>query len=402
MRLAFIIPRFPSLSETFVVREVLGLRKIGFDVDIYSYCAPSEKSRIHMATDWQALIPDVYYAETNRCKFMIRGALHNILARPSRLLRKLQKNAQHAPNWFAIRWRAIAIADQVRRHPDTAFIFGHWSTGVMLAGLVHELTNIPYGASMHDREMEKPEFNWYLPAIADSLSFAAFCTDANLRLFVKACPSQAEKAHLLYHGVNLNEFRPSPLESPPPPLRVISVGRLVPGKGFERLLLSCHHVLQLGKEIELTIIGDGPLFEQLHMRAQAIGFEKNLHMPGWIPHNEIKNYLRRSHVFVFLSDYFDGLPNVVLEAMACGRAVMVSDMPSILEAVHDGENGVVINKIDDPEYIAQRFMQFIANPEILEIYGKAGRRTIEDHYDEQIWHKKLGQQFQIHGKQTLV
>jgi glycosyltransferase involved in cell wall biosynthesis len=148
---------------------------------------------------------------------------------------------------------------------------------------------------------------------------------------------------LVPHGVDLRRFRPAP---PPAaePVRLLAVGRLVPKKGFAVLLDA---LAGLPGNVRLRVVGDGPLRSALAGRARALGVADRLELAGAVTHRELPGEYARAHLVVVpsvqdASGDRDGLPNVVLEAMACGRPVVASDLAGIPSAVIDGATGRLV------------------------------------------------------------
>src|SRR5205823_2764513 len=112
-------------------------------------------------------------------------------------------------------------------------------------------------------------------------------------------------------------FRPLLFPREHTPLHLISAGRLTRTKGFDRLVRTCARFREQGGEIELTILGEGNLKFELQKMAQNLGFAEHLRLPGWLPHDQISEQLGSAHLFALMADtqFHDGLPNVVLEAM---------------------------------------------------------------------------------------
>ena len=148
---------------------------------------------------------------------------------------------------------------------------------------------------------------------------------------------------LVPHGVDLRRFRPAP---PPAnePVRLLAVGRLVPKKGFDVLLDA---VAGLPAGVRLRIVGDGPLRAALARRAEVLGLEDRIELAGAVTHRELPAEYAGAHVVVVPSVQDetgdrDGLPNVVLEAMACGRPVVASDLAGIPSAIADEVTGRLV------------------------------------------------------------
>jgi glycosyltransferase involved in cell wall biosynthesis len=195
-------------------------------------------------------------------------------------------------------------------------------------------------------------------------------------------PEARAKSHLVYHGVDIRTFEQLPLPATQKPLRVVSAGRLTPTKGFDRLIRGCALARQQGMDVELSILGRGAEEARLREVAAACDFGQYLELPGWVSHGAVRDYLARCHVFALMADttFHDGLPNVVLEAMASGRPVILSPLPAAGEAVEDGCEGFILAAPDDFEGFAAALRSLFATSGLAaRMAGAARHRVARDH-----------------------
>jgi glycosyltransferase involved in cell wall biosynthesis len=158
---------------------------------------------------------------------------------------------------------------------------------------------------------------------------------------------------LVGHGVDVARFRPAP-PARRPALRLLAVGRLVEKKGFDVLVEAMAH---LGEDVRLTIVGDGPHQARLMAAVRRQGLGGRVTMMGTTTHDELPAMYAAADVIVVPSrvdrrEDRDGLPNVVLEAMACGRPVVASDVAAIGTAVRGGVTGLLVPP-EDPRALAE-------------------------------------------------
>jgi glycosyltransferase involved in cell wall biosynthesis len=277
--------------------------------------------------------------------------------------------------------RALAL-EKVVKDLEISHLHAHWPYATRVCWLCHSRTTVPISASIHAHEVLHDSFHF--DAVFPDLKFAAFCNRAALTLLMKNKPREwLEKSHLVYHGVSLASFPTTPIP-PSPPLRVITAGRLTPTKGFHRLIRACALAKQQGTTVELTIVGAGPQRPELLALAESIGFGQCLRLPGWVSHADVAMMLAQAHVFALMADtnYHDGLPNVVLEAMATARPVILSPFPASTEAVQDGVEGWILASPDDEAGCATRLSMLSSSPRLMEIVGKNARQRAVDDYDE--------------------
>jgi glycosyltransferase involved in cell wall biosynthesis len=383
---AYIIGSFPLRSETFVYREVMGLRERGLDVDVFSVARPSPAQAGEALEATRGL----------RIEYISRLEAALSLARPvprkvSDFNARLQREATlKSRSWLRL-GRAQAIAARLRSG-RYARIHSHWPYGHQLAALAHLLTGIPSSISVHAHEVAHD--NGHFDAVFELIDFAAFCNDAARRfLLERVASTNAGKCKLVYHGVDLAAF---PALGPSPAggrLRLVSAGRLTPTKGFARLL---RVVAELGRRdvpVELTIVGDGSQREALLSLAAELGITDRVSLTGWLEPTALRQTFEASDVFCLLADttYHDGLPNVLLEAQALGRPVVVSSLPAATEAVTDGVDGFVVGP-DDTEAACAVLTQLAREPALRLRLAAAARARVERQHDAR-YH--LGQLHQL-------
>ncbi|MFL6135638.1 MAG: glycosyltransferase family 4 protein [Nocardioidaceae bacterium] len=189
------------------------------------------------------------------------------------------------------------------------------------------------------------------------------------------------RVRLLPHGVDLDRFRPGPRRDADGPLRVLAVGRLVEKKGFPTLLAA---MARLSVPCVLRIVGTGAQHGRLTADIERLGLAGTVELAGRRSHEQLPADYAWADVVavpsvVDSSGDRDGLPNVALEAMACGRPLAVSDVAALGSAVRDAGSGVVVPP-GDPGALADA-LTTLADQRVRESFGAAGRRHVEEHFD---------------------
>jgi glycosyltransferase involved in cell wall biosynthesis len=155
------------------------------------------------------------------------------------------------------------------------------------------------------------------------------------------------------------------------------IGRLSEEKGVINLVNAIPQILNQDPSLEFLIIGDGQLRDTLQKFIRRNNLDKKVKVLGWIPYESIPSYLNELKLLI-LPSYTEGLPNVVLEAMACGTIVLATPVGAIPAVVKDGETGFLM-KENSPECIAENILRVISNPRLSEIV-KAARKLVEEEY----------------------
>jgi glycosyltransferase involved in cell wall biosynthesis len=290
---------------------------------------------------------------------------------------------------------AVALTHRLRgaQQPEAAIqhIHAHFAHDpTLIAQLVHRLTGLPFTFTAHARDL------YQIPqaALAERVAAARTvftCCSANLDYLHKVAPESVwPKIHLIHHGVNLRQFQPVPCAVPAErhPQRtplLLSVGRLVEKKGFLDLLHACAELNARGHCFRCLIYGEGPLADQLTALIAELELAAMVKLMGACPQEAIITMMQQSDIFV-LTPYVtadgdrDGVPNVLVEAMACGLPVVATTVGGIPELVTDQHNGL-LSAPHDIAAIATNLSTLLESATLRRQLGLAARQTVEQKFD---------------------
>jgi glycosyltransferase involved in cell wall biosynthesis len=284
------------------------------------------------------------------------------------------------------RWHA-------RRHFD--IIHAHWVVpGGAVGALVSATTNTPLVVSLHGSDVFMVEQN----AIAGLTARWVFgqaqrvmgCSlDLLHRAGRRGLPE--EKSTLLHYGVDPSGFQPDAAAGQQ--LRqqlgiaadapvVMGLGRLVYKKGWEYLLRATPAIVERFPKARIVIAGEGPLFQELRPLAAELQVSDHVLFVGNVPWTETSRYFNMSDVVVVPSvrdqeGNVDGLPNVLLEAMSCGRPIVATRVAGLPEVITDRVNGLLVEE-KDPEQLAAAVVELLASPQLAASCGAANSTKIEN------------------------
>lgn len=401
MRIAYLVPKFPCLSETFVAGEVARVKAAGVDTVVYAFERPDRDDLAKLSVEVRQLGADtVYVDKLTSAAAVVRQPLRSLRLTGGN--RSIHNAATAKPNASLRLARALAVSHDMARRGVT-HVHAHWPYATQVAWLVHRSTGVPYSVSIHAHEVAHE--NGHFPDVFETLTFATFCNRGAMNyLLERLGPAAAERSHLVYHGVDLSRFYSVPIADTSGPLRIVSAGRLTRTKGFDRLLRGCAALRARGVDVELSILGRGVEEGRLRELAAALNLDRHLDMPGWVSHDEIRRRLAAAHVFALLADtnFHDGLPNVVLEAMATARPVVLSSLPAAGEAVSHGIEGFIVGDADDADQVAAELSRFAGDAALLTRMGQAAReRAVRDH-DADVQIEKLLELFRRQHKKAAA
>jgi glycosyltransferase involved in cell wall biosynthesis len=258
-----------------------------------------------------------------------------------------------------------------------------WANGPATAAWVaSRLSGIPFSFCCHAHDIYPPD--GALKEKLEAASFVRTISDANGLHLTAVAPRVAPKLVKIPYGSPL-AGAPAPPRPSQPPYRLLALGRFVPKKGFPVLLAACRGLVESGLDFRLTLAGDGPQRRQLEILVRDYGLKERVEFPGFVPHRQVPDLLRRADLFVMpciidpRGDR-DGLPNVILEALAHEVPVVATDVNGVAEAVRPGETGWLIPP-QEPAVLAQAIREALADPSEARRRARAGRELVTREFD---------------------
>jgi glycosyltransferase involved in cell wall biosynthesis len=381
-RVGYVVSLFPCWSETFILNEIIELEKRGFDITIFSIRKDLEEFTQDKA---KQLLKNTRYVYSSK---VIVASLYWLLKRPLvfislifivlnqrySLIREALKNIYV---FFSGCYFASIVKNERLTH-----IHAHFATYPALAALVmSKLTNIPFTftAHAHDIFLEKT----LLKEKARAAKAIIAISDYNKRYVSDYCQNGIySKMKVIHCGLDLPEF--VNFNGKPKENLILSIGRLTKMKGFEYLIKACSR-LKNQIPIQCRIIGDGPLRDELERLIINLGVRGCVRLEGVMDNNKIKQLLQSSSAFVLPSvwdeqDGQDGIPVVLMEAMASGIPVVSSNISGIPELVEDGKTGLLAEP-SNVEQLSQKILQLLSDKELQTRLAEAGRRKVEEEFD---------------------
>jgi glycosyltransferase involved in cell wall biosynthesis len=221
------------------------------------------------------------------------------------------------------------------------------------------------------------------------------CTMANVDLLCEQFPARAAKIHQIYHGISSDWLTPERVVNPRAPgdrLRLLAVGRFVEKKGFSVLLDACAQLRAQEFPLELTLVGDGPLRGQFLAQCARLHLGELVQFAGWLDETTLREAYAWADLFccpsvIDAQGDRDGLPNVVLEAMAAGLPVIGSAISGIPESIADGVTGLLVPP-GDPAALAMAIC-CCADIDVRVPMGVQAQARIRTHFAADDWLTQL-------------
>ena len=401
-QIGYLLRSYPRLSQTFILNEILALEKIGVSIQIFALINPHEKV-VQMQVD-QVQAP-VHYLDEN----MQPRSLKNVLNENAQVAwlhlkgylrslvyiaanREIDQGYTASNRWECFLQAVHLIYLLVRKERNTGkkldHLHAHFAHDpTLVAYLVHCITGLPFSFTAHARDLYQVPENVLRDRIRQATDVIT-CCQANLEYLNRIAPSQQSKFSLVYHGVNLKDFQPvsNPSASSVPKYPVIlSVGRLVEKKGFQDLLQALLLVKGRGEAFRCVIYGDGPLCQQLREWIKAHDMAGEVMLKGACTQQELISVFQSATLFILTPIQTedgdrDGIPNVLLEAMAVGLPVVTTAVAGIPELVDNNQNGLLYQP-HDVEGIASGIIELLHNAEKRRQLGSAGSKKVMEQFD---------------------
>ena len=372
-RLVVVVKGYPRLSETFVAQELRGLEVAGIDLVIVSMRKPTDAKRHAVHDEMRApvmYLPEYLYQEPLR---VIRGLLWAASRRPG---------FRAAFRAFLRDLRRDITPNRVRRFGQAAVLVAEWPAGgtwlhahfihtpASVADYAAQILGMGWTVSAHAKDIwTSPD--WELAGKLDRARWVVTCT-ATGHARLQSLARDPGRIHLGYHGLNLERFPQfdgnrgardgSQADAP---VRIVSVGRAVPKKGYD-VLLRALALLPKSLHWHFVHMGGGGERKPLQALADKLGISERVTWRGAVDQEEVLAAYRASDLFALACRITadgdrDGLPNVLVEAASQGLACVTTNISAIPELFTDGQNGWLVPP-EDPQALADALAAAITQP----------------------------------------
>jgi glycosyltransferase involved in cell wall biosynthesis len=384
MKVAMLVSQYPAPSHTFIRREVAALRDLGVDIETFSI-RPGE------------CLSDEDRSERARTFTVLPGSpaalawplLAALLRHPGRWFQALRASARHSLPGIGQRFRSLVyfaeglrLAIELERR-GIGHVHNHFANPAAVAGLVaSRYLGIGWSVTLHGLSDFAGPSTPLLRVKVEDAAFVVTATEwGRERLLATLGPRCATKLHVVRCGVQ-PERMPAPARSHPAPgepLEILCVGRLAPEKGHLGLVEAVSDLLRRGVEFRLTLIGGGPEEGAIRAAVAARGLANRVELRGPQSELAVLQAMARAHVFA-MSSLMEGLPVVLMEALAMELPVVAPDITGIPELVREGETGLLY-PAGDWKQLAARLERLATDPEIRVRLGRAGKERVLRDFD---------------------
>jgi glycosyltransferase involved in cell wall biosynthesis len=387
MKIAYTMSRFPKLTETFVLYEILALESQGVTVEVYPLLREhgsvehpeavrlTRQAHYHPFVSLPILWANAHFAARKPIRYL--GLILEVLGRTRR-------SRNFLVGALGIFLKSVRFAYEMERS-GVDHLHAHFATHPAVAALiVHRLTGIPFSFTAHGSDLHVDRT--MLDVKVRASRFTVTVSDFNRDVIVHECGDWArEKVRVVHCGVDPDVFQPQEDRNRSGPLQILCVASFEEVKGHRYLIEACRMLKERGVRFACHLVGDGPRRREVEAQIRRSGLRSEVIVHGPLPRREVVGLLARADAATLPSvptkeGKKEGIPVALMEAMACALPVVSSDLSGIPELVVDGVTGFLVEP-RDVEALAGAFQRLASDPGLRARLGRAGREKVLREFD---------------------
>jgi colanic acid/amylovoran biosynthesis glycosyltransferase len=379
MNIAYLVNQYPKISHSFIRREILALERQGYNVQRLAVRGWKDELRDEEDIRERAV---TRYVLQDGALAMVMDVVRMAVKRPGRFAKALAlacKIGLRADRPLPL--HLIYLAEACRIVPWMAahgarHLHAHFGTNSTEVAMLASMLGGPaYSFTVHGpEEFDKPELLWLGEKIRRSAFVVAVSSFGRSQLFRWAAYADWAKVQVVHCGIDPGFHAVPPRPSPAAP-RLVCVGRLCEQKGQMLLVRAVQAVVAKGIPIHLVLAGDGEMRGEIEALIAANNLGSHISITGWINGDQVREEMLSARAMV-LPSFAEGLPVVVMEAMALRRPVLTTYIAGIPELVRHGETGWLFPAGDVEALAGALEACLAATPAQLEAMGEAGHQRV--------------------------
>lgn len=381
--IAYLTGEYPRATDTFIQREVAALRGHGIEV---LTCSIRRTGTEHLVGDEQRseAAQTFYVLDAVKNLASFTRAKLRAMRHPGRFFGALTLAWRTSPKGIKGRlWQmfyfaeALMLADHLQRN-GVVHLHNHIAkASCTVAMLTSALSGIPYSFTLHGPDIFFEPYHWRLDEKIARARFVACISEF--------CRSQAmafsdrihwDKLHIVHCGIDPDRYSLAQRSGPP---HLLFVGRLAAVKGIPVLFEALQSVVTQVPDLKVTLIGDGPERDMLTKEAAQRGLGQIVDFVGYKNQSEVAEALLDTDALV-LPSFAEGVPVVLMEAMAAGRPVVTTQIAGVPELVDHGTSGLLVPP-GDADALADALKEILTNATRRAEMGEAGRAKVTEHFN---------------------
>ena len=383
LRMAYLVSQYPAVNHTFILREIIELRRLGLDIQVASIRAP-DRPFDQLAPDEQQEQRATFYVKPKGFAGVLASNIRALFTHPVSYLRALAYalrlagcNARAALLNLAYLAEAAVITDWMRRQ-NLTHIHMHFTSTVGL--LAARLAPLRTSVTIHGPDEFTDPSSFYLrEKIAGFGLLVTISEYGRSQLMRYSGHAQSAKFRVARLGVDPTLYAARPFRENPSPFEILFVGRLAPVKGPHVLIAAFHQLIRQGRSLRLRFAGDGPERAALERNVRERGLGHEVIFEGWQNSASVRALYQQADIFA-LPSFAEGIPVVLMEAMAMEIPCVTTRITGIPELIRDQVDGLLVTPSSDEE-LAAAIATLLDDPELRRGLGQSARRRILENYD---------------------
>ena len=395
---AYLINQYPRASHSFIRREILALEAQGVTVHRFAIRPFAE------------VVDEADKAEEAKTHVLLKGGtlasstLATLLTRPGTFIRALRltikvgRRSERGTLRHLVYLAEACVLVRELRARSVQHLHAHFGTNsATVAMLARELGGPPYSFTCHGpEEFDRPEALALDEKVARAAFTVAISSYGRSQLYRWTRAADWSRIYVVHCGVDqmfLDSARQAQGFSLGSSPRLVCVGRLCEQKGQLLLCRAAAQLAEEGLDFQITLVGDGPMRRDIEREIQRLDLGAHIKITGWMSNPQVRQQILESRALV-LPSFAEGLPVVIMEALALGRPVISTYVAGIPELVENSVNGWLV-PAGDVDSLARAMRQALeASPQSLEEMGRQGAARVAQQHDVNMEAVKLREHFQ--------
>jgi colanic acid/amylovoran biosynthesis glycosyltransferase len=387
IRLAYLVSEYPAVSHTFILREVRRLRALNFELQVASINSPRQPIG-EMAADDREEAAATFYIKREGALRAARAHLRALRQRPGAYFRGLSLalslgGADLGQLLYSIFYftEALMLGNWMEsrglRHMHVHFVNPASTVGLIAS----RIFATGFSFTVHGPDEFYDVRGQRLSEKIEGASFVLCIGYFARSQLMKFSPAHDwSKFEIVPLGVDLRVFARRPFRpASKEPFRILCVGRLVPAKGQHILIAAVDRLVKEGRSVSLRLVGDGSDRASLEREVNLRGLGEQVTFEGNVNQDRIHRFYREADAFV-LASFAEGIPVVLMEAMAMEIPCVSTMVAGIPELIREGLDGLLVMPSDE-RGLAQAIGRLIDDEDLRLRLGEAGRRRVMEKYD---------------------
>jgi glycosyltransferase involved in cell wall biosynthesis len=395
MKIGYLLDKFPSVTLTFVLNEITGLIDAGHSVELISLRQPDNDEIVHDQYTKYGLDKKIYYLSSGKyekstiiivllksLKELFTKNMDKFVERAKLILLCYNKELGFEMSLKNFLW-SLEIS-RIINEQDIRHIHLHFASSLVeLAYVIHKFIGTTYTFTTHANDIFV-DTNPSIEKWADSSKRVVAVSEFNKKYINSNFNINLDKVSLITYGIYLEKIEPTK-KYLREPFKIVSISRLVEKKGYNYLIEACKLLKDSNVNILCEIRGEGPQRSVLERMITDNGLQEEVIIGGFIKHEDVFEFIRSGSIFVLPcvraeNNDMDGIPNVLMEAMALEIPTLSTDITGIPELIDNGIDGIIVPQ-NDSRSLAKAILKVRNDAEFAEKIRKNGREKIRKKFN---------------------